>query len=145
MRADQDLALLAILTSRAEALVVASMLEAAGIHVHVGGEYHASVDPISVALGGHRLRVPAWQHADASAIVHEVGLPTQPASYKGGQQAVVRLLAVYVGLQFFLAIPAAIAGLFPWGGLLGIAFVSLGVPVDPRGQPDWHLTEPRTA
>jgi hypothetical protein len=139
------MAVLAILTSRAEALVLASMLEAAGFLVHIDGEYHASANPISVALGGHRLRVPAWQHAEASALVRELDLPAQQVSYKGGQQAVVRLFSVYLGCQFFWAIPAAIGGLFPWIGLLGIAVFPLGIPVDPRGKPDWHLAEPVAA
>jgi hypothetical protein len=143
--ADDALVVLAIVISRAEALVIASMLEAAGIFVWVGGEHHASVDPISVTLGGHRLRVPVWQHEAASAIVFEVGLPGLPVAYKGGQLAVGRLLAVFLGLQSFLAIPAAVAGVMPWSALLWIGSSALSVPVDPRGSPDWFLVKPAKA
>lgn len=136
---DRGMVVLAVLTSRAEAIVLASTLEAAGIHVYIDAEYHASVDPISVALGGHRLRVPAWQHAAASDLVRDMDLPAQPVSYKGGQRAVLRLLSVYLGTQLVWVIPATVAGLFPINIVLGIMLGALGVPVDPRGRPDWHL------
>ena len=133
---------LAILTSRAEALVLASMLEAAEIQVSLDGEYHASVDPISVALGGHRLRVPRWQHEAASALVRELELPAQPVSYRGGQQAVIRLLAVYLGTVMFWALPAMVAGLLPWSMVPAFLLQPLGIPVDLRSRPDWYLAEP---
>ena len=70
--ADDAMVVVAALVSRVEALVTASMLEAAGIMVHVGGAWHASVKVNSLALGGHRLWIPASQHEAASAILLEV-------------------------------------------------------------------------
>lgn len=139
--AHDALVVLAIVVSRAEALVIASVLDAAGIHVWIDGEAHASVDPISVALGGHRLRVPAWQHSAASKVVREVGLEQQTVSYKGGRLAIIRFLAVLVGSQVFIALPAVIAGVWPWFALTGILFSPLGVPVDPRGRAQYMLVD----
>ena len=53
--------LLAIIVSRSEALVVVSMLNAAGIIVDVGALQHASVSINPLALGHYRLMVPGWQ------------------------------------------------------------------------------------
>ena len=44
--------IVAALVSRVEALVIASMLEAAGIQVCVGASGHASIEIISLGLGG---------------------------------------------------------------------------------------------
>lgn len=70
---DQGLATIAILVSRVEALCLADMLRVEGILVHVGGDAHASVQVISLALGGHRIMVPVSQYAHASDLIREVG------------------------------------------------------------------------
>ena len=139
--ADDALVVLAIVVSRVEALVVASVLDAAGIHVWIGGEAHASVDPISLALGGHRLLVPAWQHVTASNFVREVVLEQHEVSFEGGRSAIMRFLALLVGSQLFVALPAAIVGVWPWFALTGILFSPLGVPVDPRGRAQYVLVD----
>lgn len=137
------LRLLAIVTSRPEALVIATMLEAHGILVDVGATWHASVDPISVGLGGHHIRVPACDHGIASELIREVGLPESDVAFAGARYAVQKLLAVYVGLQLFIMVPAAIAGWFPLYQFGLLPLQVLGVQVDPRGRNDYLLSEPQ--
>lgn len=137
-----NLAHLATITSRPEALVIASALEHAGIETFLDGMYHCSIYPYSVALGGHRLRVYADQWEEASAIVREIGLPSSHIAYHGEQRAVLRIVALYVGSHFLLGVPAVIAGIFPPAILLIFAsLAALGVPTDPRGQNDRHLAQ----
>lgn len=136
-----NLAHLATITSRPEALVIASALEHAGIETFLDGMYHCSIYPYSVALGGHRLRVYADKWEEASAVVREIGLPRSQIACQGQQRAVLRILALYVGPHFFLGVPAVIAGIFPPAILVTFASLALGVPTDPRGQNDWHLAQ----
>ncbi|MEL1251808.1 hypothetical protein [Aurantiacibacter gilvus] len=141
MAHEGNLADLATITSRNEALVIASALEHAGVRTWIDGVHHASVDPISIALGGHRLRVFADQWEEASAIVHEMGLPDGEIVFEGQKLAVQKLLFAFVGLHVFLVIPNIIAGLLPLTSLWLLPSAALGVPVDPRGQNDWYLAQ----
>ena len=50
-------------------MVVASLLDAAGIAVHIGGFNHGSVSICQLALGGFKLTVPEFQRADASRVI----------------------------------------------------------------------------
>lgn len=95
---DDAMVTIAALVSRVKALVLASMLEAAGILVHVDGAAHASVSVNSLALGGHRLRVPASQHEAASTLLVEV-LGKEPWTFSYGlQRAVVRFVGAWAAL-----------------------------------------------
>ena len=113
MPADQPMdamVTLAALVSRSEALVVASMLEAAGVQVFVGGAGHASVEVNSLALGGHRLWVPAAQHLHASRVLREVlGEEEWGFSY-GLRRAVLRVCRGWGAVL-------TLAGIYTW--LLG--------------------------
>lgn len=68
----------AIVVSRVEAAVLLSVLDAEGILAFAGGFHHASVEVNSLALGGHRIWVPEWQWAEASAILREAGATAEP-------------------------------------------------------------------
>ena len=131
--------IVAALVSRVEALVVASMLEAAGILVHVGAAGHASAEVNSLALGGHRLWVPASQHGAASAILLEVLGEDEWRFSFGLRRAVIRLLAVWAVPQ------AAFYAMGLWVGLLGPSYLLfapltfLAVPVNPQGRGDYYL------
>lgn len=135
-----NLAHLATITSRPEALVVASALEHAGIRTWIDGVHYASVDPISVALGGHRLRVFADQWQEASDILREMDLPGGELAYKGQQLSVIKVLLVYIGYWYFWLVPGVIMGAL-LAGLLALAPLNAftAVPVDPRGRNDFHL------
>ena len=130
---------LAIVVSRPEALVVASMLEAGGVCVRIGGEYYASDDLFSVTLGGYRLWVPTSQYGHASALVREVGLCDFAVSSDGARKSVLALVLAWVGAHVFFVVPALIAG---WITLIMATMFPLsvlGLPVDPRGKPDFFL------
>lgn len=130
---------LATVTSRVEALLIASALEHEGIPVWTDAAQHASVDPISVALGGHRLRIPRSEWHAASALVRELGLPERDIVYRGQQRSVLRFVALYCGTQLLLGIPAFLLGLLPALWLASVPLSALGIPVDPRGRNEFHL------
>ncbi|HVR90055.1 MAG TPA: hypothetical protein VHG29_03030 [Novosphingobium sp.] len=130
---------LAALVSRIEALVVASMLEAAGVLVHIGGAGHASVEINSVALGGHRLWVPASQHLAASEILLEV-LDDEEWSFSFGlRKAVLRVVGVWVATYSAMILAAVTMGAFPVSALLLAPFGALAFPVNPQGRGDYYL------
>jgi hypothetical protein len=132
---------LATLVSRVEAFVLASMLEAAGIQVTVGGAWHASVEVNSLALGGHRLWIPASQHEAASEILREVH-GAEPWSFSRGlQRAVVRFAGAWAALY------ASWGLLVWWLGQTSILWAlaaplsALTIPVNPQGRGDYYLTQ----
>ncbi len=132
--------MIAIVVSRIEALVLVSVLEAAGILAFAGGVHHASVEVNSLALGGHRIWVPARQWSEASAILREVGADRNPQFSRGLQRAVLRFLAIWVamygaGLAYTVYLGAATAWAF-----FGLPFAALTVPVNPQGRADFYLT-----
>lgn len=135
-----DLVLLAVLVSRVEAVVLASMLEAAGIDVHVGGLNHASVEVNSLALGGHRLMVPNRQYRDASEIVREAGAGEECWRFSRGlRRAVLKFLALWVSLNAgIVAMGVWAVGLPPFY-LLATPLAALTVPVNPQGRGDFYL------
>ena len=133
---------LATITSRPEAFVIASVLEHEGIPVFLDGVWHASVDPMSVALGGHRLYVPVQEHGKASALIREIGLQDAPIAYRGARRAIGRVLGVLMGAHVFFGVPGMIAGALPFASwLLWFFAIPLGTPVDPRGQNDYFLSD----
>ena len=131
--------IVAALVSRVEALVVASMLEAGGVQVCIGGNAHASVSVNSLALGGHRLWIPASQHKLASSLIYEVlGADEWSFSY-GARRAVLKAAGFWTG---FYALLASIAWAFGSGPFFAIFLAPLGVigmPVNPQGRGDYYL------
>lgn len=132
---------IANIVSRPEALVVASMLEAAGIIVRINGEHHASVDPISIALGGYRLTVPDWQLEDASRILGDTFGSAGFTFSEGLQTAVIKLLLVYLSTSLAIIILTALKFGLSSPLLLGLPFLqALGTPVNPQGRSEYCVS-----
>jgi hypothetical protein len=135
---------IANIVSRSEALVVASMLIDAGIVVQLNGEHHASVELISVALGGYLLTVPDWQYEDASNILRHTFAESEFAFSEGLQTAVIKLLVVQMGTSFAVLIISAIKFGISTPLMLGWPFLQiLGTPVNPQGRSEYYLTRQR--
>jgi hypothetical protein len=131
---------LAIIVSRSEAVVVTSLLEAAGMIVNVGALHHASVEINSVALGHYRLTVPEWQHEDASVIVAETFGQSEWQFSEGLQTAVIKLFLAWLGSVTLMA--SASMAFLGTGGigyalLWPLSFIT--VPVNPQGRSDYFL------
>jgi hypothetical protein len=132
---------IAIVVSRVEALVLVSLLEAEGVLALAGGIHHASAEVNSLALGGHRIWVPAVQWSEASAILREAGATSETPFCAGLQRAVVRFLAVWLGLYgSALALTAASGVISAWTAAFGLPLAGLAVPVNPQGRGDYYLT-----
>lgn len=131
---------IAHILGRGEALTVAAMLDAAGIIVHVGSEYYASVAPNIIAVGGFRLTVPVWQHDDASVVIAEMlAAPEPPPSYHP-RRAVGRLVAAMTGSVMLFVSPYALAfGIKAILPVLLTPIFMLGIPVNPQGRADYYL------
>lgn len=137
--ASDAMVIVAALVSRVEALVVATMLEAAGIQVMVGGSGHASVEVNSLALGGHRLWIPASQHQAASVILREV-LGVEPWRFSCGlQRAVLRFAGIWAGISTSIALGAWLVSTAPFVWILAAPLSVLMVPVNPQGRGDYYL------
>ncbi|KPL69075.1 hypothetical protein SZ64_13760 [Erythrobacter sp. SG61-1L] len=131
--------LLAILVSRVEAIVVTSMLEAGGIFANTGALNHASVEVNSLALGGHRIWVPASQYRLASDLLIEVLGENEWSFSPGLRRAVLRVAGAWAGVMI-----AATAALWALGGTSFVEIVfaplsALTVPVNPQGRGDYFL------
>jgi len=132
---------LAVLVSRPEALVLASMLENHGIPVCVGGSGHASVSVNSLALGGHALWIPASAHHLASKLLIEVLDADEWGFSVGLRRAVLRFLAFWAGLNAAITLPFVMANAIPAAFLLEVPFSLLSVPVNPQARGDYFLHE----
>jgi hypothetical protein len=131
---------LANIVSRSEALVIASMLEAAGIIVRINGEAHVSVEVNSVALGGYLLTVPDWQHADASKILGETFAALPVVFSTGLRSAIFKLLLAKIAscwLVSGLTIFALGNGSF-WIFVIPFGWL-LDTPVNPQGRSEYYL------
>ena len=135
------LVVLAIFVSRFEAQIVASMLRGYGIEAFVDGEHHASVEYISLALGGHRLRIFAEDYEDASALVVASGLLQYRGEPEGRPKRLLGFLGVVALLNAAAIIPAVLAGAASLASLLWIPLAPFTVPFEPRGRPDYFLAE----
>ena len=135
---DDAMVTVAIVVSRVEALVLVSVLEAEGILVFAGGIHHASVEVNSLALGGHRISVPASQWPAASAVLRESGASWSWEFNAGVRRAVLRFLAVWLGLYGSVAALTALASPFPLWVIGSIPFAMV-VPVNPQGRGDFYL------
>jgi hypothetical protein len=132
---------LATIISRSEALVVVSMLEAAGIITSVGCLHHASAELNSTALGHYRLSVPSWQYEDASTILWDTSFTTAPYIFSAGPRiAVIRLLCAKFAAQFsVITLTMLTTGLgSPW--MMAIPFGLLDTPVNPQGRSEYYLS-----
>jgi hypothetical protein len=130
----------AALVSRVEALVTASMLEAAGIDVHVGGAAHASVEVNSLALGGHRLWIPASQHEAASAVLLEVLGEDEWSFSKGPRRAILKMwAAVTVAALAVCGFFGVIFGVWSLYAAAVSPLLALPFPVNPQGRGDYFL------
>ena len=138
--------LLAIIVSRSEALVVVSMLNAAGIIVDVGALQHASVSINPLALGHYRLMVPDWQYDDASRIVAPTFAHGEYRFCEGLQTAVIKLLLVKFLVDFGAVLLAALLPGPVVLGSFGLPFLlAVGTPVSPQGRSDYFLFDKDTS
>lgn len=135
---------IARLIGRGEALTVAAILDAAGIVVHLGGEYYTSVSADILAIGGFRLTVPASQHEAASRILTEVLAEPEPAPNGHMRRAIGRLALAIMGVTSVAVLPyAALLGLKALAIILFSPVMLLQLPVNPQGRGDYYLsTEP---
>jgi hypothetical protein len=135
---DDAMVVIAIVVSRVEALVLVSVLEAEGIIAVAGGVHHASVEVNSLALGGHRIAVPASQWAEASAILREAGSDRDAAFCTGLQRAVLRFLGIWFCVYGGVAALVALGSAFPLWVIASIP-LAMAVPVNPQGRGDFYL------
>lgn len=133
---------IAIIYSRSEVMVVASLLDAAGILVYIGGYNHSSVSICPVALGGFKLTVPEFQHRDASAIIASApGFGQETFSY-ALQRAVIKvtiLWACIFGLPLVMA--TIVFEDFSPTTILLAPLAVLTVPANPQGNSDYLLSD----
>ncbi len=133
---------IAHIVSRSETLVVASMLEAAGIIVRISGEGHASVSVNSVALGHYQLTVPDWQHDDASRIIAETFAASDWQFSEGLRTAVIKLLLANLGSAYAVLLLTAMKIGLSTPLYLGLPFLMLfSTPTNPQGRSDYYLAE----
>jgi hypothetical protein len=132
---------LAVLVSRPEALVMASMLEDHGIPVCVGGEAHASVAVNSLALGGHAVWIPACAHEVATRLLIEVLDAEEWGFSTGPRRAILRFMALWAGLHAAITLPFVLGEALPVAALLEVPFALITVPVNPQARGDYYLHE----
>jgi hypothetical protein len=131
---------IASIVSRSEALVVASMFDAAGIIAHVGGENHATVEIISTALGGYRVTVPEWQYADASCILAETFADGEHRFSTSLQTAVIQLMLAWLGSLLFVGtFVCVVTRTSPPKELLFLPLSVASLPVNPQGTSEYYL------
>lgn len=141
---DDAMVIVAALVSRVEALVVASMLEAGGILVTVGGSVHASVAVNSTALGGHRLWVPASQHVAASELILEVLGEDEWSFSFGLRRAVLRVMAFWAGFFGLMFLPGLWLGAITLPEALLWPLAVFTTPANPQGRGDYYLAATET-
>lgn len=129
---------IAIVVSRVEAVVLVSVLEAAGVVVHAGGVHHASAEVHSLALGGHRIWILSSQWAEASAVLREAGADQAAPFSAGLQRAVLRFLSLWLGLYGGAMVIGMAAGAFALWELAYLPFAAV-VPVNPQGRGDFYF------
>ncbi|KEO89456.1 hypothetical protein EH31_12485 [Erythrobacter longus] len=139
-----DLVTVSIAVSRAEALVVASMLEGYGIPVHIGGDRQGSTEYLSLAYGGYRLWISQDDHEVASQIIRQSGALDEGDQRKWPRRALVRFLLIWTGLKVAIVIGfSGASGVSPPLYALGFVMLeSLTAPVNPQGRADYFLASP---
>lgn len=139
-----DLVTVSIAVSRAEALVVASMLEGYGIPVHIGGDRQGSTEYWSQAFGGYRLWIPEHDHVVASEIIRQSGALDDIPRRKQPRWALIRFLLLWFGIKLGILITSSISTslpipIYPVGMVVLDSFM---VPVNPQGKADYFLVSP---
>jgi len=120
------------------------MLDAAGIIVHVGGEHYTSVTAHIIAVGGFRLTVPVWQHAEAVAVLTELVAMPEPEPSPDRHRALRRLLkGILIASSVTMAPFVAIHGVKILLAILLSPSIMLQIPVDPRVRGEYFLASDR--
>ena len=140
MGMSHDLATIAIVVSRVEALCLADMLNAEGIAVYIGGYHHGTVQVIPITLGGYRLMVPATQHGQASDLIREAGVESNWSFNRNVQRAGIRVLSISVGLHAGFATLGAIFSGLPLAVVAMFFLVGFQVPLSPQARGDYYLS-----
>ena len=134
--------LIAIFVSRFDAIFAASMLRGYGIHTSIDGEAHASAEYISLALGGHRLRVFAEDYEVASDLLRDAGVLEDRETEKGPSSALLKFVSLVMAMNASTLLPAVFFGTASIAWLLYIPLSVFTIPIDPRGRPDYFLAAP---
>ena len=139
-----DLVTVSIAVSRAEAVVVASMLEGYGIPVHIGGDRQGSTEYWSLAFGGYRLWISEDDHEVASQIIRQSGALDDVPRSKWPRWALLRFLLVWFGMKVGILVASSVgAGFAPPLYIFGLITVeTLTAPVNPQGKADYFLISP---
>ena len=140
-RENDSMVLIAIFVSRFEAIEIASMLRGYGLLVSLDGEAHAATEYISLALGGHRLRVANADYETASDILRQCGVEHSDRKEIRPTSALKWLVGVVASVYATLFGTAVIAGAAPLYTLVYIPFAVYSFPIDPKGRPDYFLSE----
>tara|TARA_B100000678_G_C18098019_1_gene457556 strand:+ start:76 stop:513 length:438 start_codon:yes stop_codon:yes gene_type:complete len=140
-RGDSSMVLLAIFVSRFEASIIAEMLRGYCLHVNIDAEAHGSVEYISLAFGGHRLRVFREDYRVASDILRQAGVGEEISELPGPSRALVWLVGTLGCLYSVLLGSAVITGSAPIAALLYIPLGVYSLPVDPKGRSDYFLAD----
>ena len=136
---DTGLVCLAIFMSHVEALVVASMLRGHGIHADLGAEGHASIERISLALGGFRLSVFRADYQLASGLLREAGTCESHVVSTGPRKAFFRFALAWLGACGLVYVATAVLdGTRPNLSWL-IGPFQLVTPLNPQGRADYFL------
>lgn len=139
-----DLVTISIAVSRAEAVVVASMLEGYGIPVHIGADRQGSTEYWSHALGGYRLWISEDDHETASELIRQSGALEDIPRRKWPRRPLIRFLLGWMGLKTAVLLASSLGtGLTPPLHIFAaITLETLTVSVNPQGKADYFLTEP---
>ena len=139
--ADDAMVLIATLLSRGEALVVAAKLDAAGIPVHVGGEFYASVSPKILAIGGFRISVPIDFYDEASAVLRDTADDFVPEFPYAMRSVMARFSAAWLGATAIFSLPfSLVVGFQALGFFLVAPFFLLTTPVNVAVRGDYYLS-----
>jgi hypothetical protein len=143
--ADDAMVPIARILGRGEALTVASMLDAAGIIVHVGGEHHMNANPTIIAIGGFRLTVPASQHHEASLLLGDLLARLDDSTPAHMRRAIKRLVVAIMTASGVVALPYTLLyGAHALFTIIVSPLLILQTPVNPVGRGDYYLSaQPR--
>lgn len=139
---DDAMVEIARIVSPAEAMVLASRLDAADIVCHVGGWHHHSVEINSLALGGFAVRVPSSQHAPASALIRDyLAQPVSAEAFHVQRRRILRFMAL---LALLFSLPGVTLALVSKSqamaaNIFGFVAFPLFMPVPPAGRGSYDL------
>lgn len=139
-----DLATLAILVSRVEALCLADMLNAEGIAVHIGAYCHGTVEIIPLALGGYRIMVPEAQWNQASELIRETAVHESWAFSAKARRAARQLFGFYTAYLVTWAGIGFALGTIPLSVLAMSPLSAFSLPLSPQARGSYYLADPAT-